>query len=203
MATKSAKRKIKKNVPSGVAHVNATFNNTIITITDEKGEQISGAKSRVLLPDEAYRTYWFPYSIRLEGQPQTTITRKITSEKASYCYLKKPPWNNNIIDIREPNSGRLQTSMYRILVVRQSTISLNIFQAKRNFFLISHTNFNHRSGKTIISSHIGPRASFISRTKFNLKGDYSPYFRCLIIEGSELEVLICKRSGYYLQRSSN
>ena len=35
------KKKVKKNIPVGVAHVNATFNNTIITITDPKGNTIS------------------------------------------------------------------------------------------------------------------------------------------------------------------
>jgi len=37
----SKKKKVKKNIPVGVAHVNATFNNTIITITDPKGNTIS------------------------------------------------------------------------------------------------------------------------------------------------------------------
>ena len=41
MASESKKKKIKKNIPAGVAHVNATFNNTIITITDYKGNTIA------------------------------------------------------------------------------------------------------------------------------------------------------------------
>ena len=41
MATENKKKKIKKNIPVGIAHVNATFNNTIITITDTKGNTIS------------------------------------------------------------------------------------------------------------------------------------------------------------------
>lgn len=35
------KRKVKKNVPMGVAHIQSTFNNTIITITDLNGEVVS------------------------------------------------------------------------------------------------------------------------------------------------------------------
>ena len=35
------KSKIKKNITSGIAYVNATFNNTIITITDESGNVIA------------------------------------------------------------------------------------------------------------------------------------------------------------------
>jgi small subunit ribosomal protein S11 len=34
-------RRVKKNVPSGVAHIQATFNNTIVTITDPAGNTVS------------------------------------------------------------------------------------------------------------------------------------------------------------------
>jgi small subunit ribosomal protein S11 len=35
------RRRERKNITSGVAHVNATFNNTLITITDAQGNAIS------------------------------------------------------------------------------------------------------------------------------------------------------------------
>ena len=35
------RRKEKKNITSGIAHVNATFNNTMITIADAQGNTIS------------------------------------------------------------------------------------------------------------------------------------------------------------------
>ncbi len=35
------KRKDRKNVSSGIAHVNATFNNTIVTITDSHGNAVA------------------------------------------------------------------------------------------------------------------------------------------------------------------
>lgn len=38
--TMSKKPKIRKNVIKGIVHVNATFNNTIVTITDTNGETI-------------------------------------------------------------------------------------------------------------------------------------------------------------------
>lgn len=38
-------KKSKRNVPSGVAHIQSTFNNTIVTITDPSGEAISWASS--------------------------------------------------------------------------------------------------------------------------------------------------------------
>lgn len=44
-ARKAGKRKEKKNIPVGVAHIQATFNNTIISFTDQKGNVVSWASS--------------------------------------------------------------------------------------------------------------------------------------------------------------
>jgi small subunit ribosomal protein S11 len=38
---KKVKRKVRKNITNGIAHVNSTFNNTIITIADVQGNTIS------------------------------------------------------------------------------------------------------------------------------------------------------------------
>ena len=38
-------RKAKKNVPAGVAHIQATFNNTIVTITDRQGNALAWSTS--------------------------------------------------------------------------------------------------------------------------------------------------------------
>ncbi|MEC7397481.1 MAG: 30S ribosomal protein S11 [Pseudomonadota bacterium] len=40
-ASTRVRRRERKNITSGVAHVNATFNNTLITITDAQGNAIS------------------------------------------------------------------------------------------------------------------------------------------------------------------
>jgi small subunit ribosomal protein S11 len=42
---KTGARKTKKNIPSGVAHIQSTFNNTIVTITDTQGEAVSWASA--------------------------------------------------------------------------------------------------------------------------------------------------------------
>ena len=39
------RRREKKNITSGVAHVNASFNNTIVTITDAQGNAIAWSSS--------------------------------------------------------------------------------------------------------------------------------------------------------------
>jgi small subunit ribosomal protein S11 len=42
---KTGAKKSKRNVPNGVAHIQSTFNNTIVTITDANGEAISWASA--------------------------------------------------------------------------------------------------------------------------------------------------------------
>jgi small subunit ribosomal protein S11 len=39
------RKKVKKNIAEGIAHVHASFNNTIITITDRQGNALSWATS--------------------------------------------------------------------------------------------------------------------------------------------------------------
>ena len=45
MAYKQRKRKVKKNVPEGIAHIHATFNNTIVTLSDKDGNAIAWASA--------------------------------------------------------------------------------------------------------------------------------------------------------------
>jgi len=44
-ATAAARKKPRRNVTVGVAHIKATFNNTVITITDTKGETLCWASA--------------------------------------------------------------------------------------------------------------------------------------------------------------
>ena len=46
--TKRVKRRNKKNISSGIAHVNSTFNNTMITISDENGNTISWSSAGLM-----------------------------------------------------------------------------------------------------------------------------------------------------------
>ena len=47
------KRRERKNITSGVAHVNASFNNTMITITDAQGNAISWSSAGAIDPAAA------------------------------------------------------------------------------------------------------------------------------------------------------
>src|SRR5271167_4037068 len=44
-AVKPARKKVRKNVLDAIAHVHASFNNTIVTITDRQGNTLSWATS--------------------------------------------------------------------------------------------------------------------------------------------------------------
>ena len=44
---RTKKKKERKNIPVGVAHIKATFNNTLVTITDPAGNVISWSSSGV------------------------------------------------------------------------------------------------------------------------------------------------------------
>lgn len=43
--TTGKKKRIRRNVSSGIAHISATFNNTTVTITDTKGETLCWASA--------------------------------------------------------------------------------------------------------------------------------------------------------------
>ncbi|MCV2231631.1 30S ribosomal protein S11 [Paracholeplasma manati] len=45
---KTTKRRVKKNIPLGMAHIHTTFNNTIVTITDQGGNAIAWSSAGAL-----------------------------------------------------------------------------------------------------------------------------------------------------------
>ena len=44
----SRKRRVKKNIQNGIAHICSTFNNSIVTITDEHGNAVSWSSAGAL-----------------------------------------------------------------------------------------------------------------------------------------------------------
>ncbi|WP_062349860.1 30S ribosomal protein S11 [Bacillus kwashiorkori] len=46
--TNTRKRRVKKNIENGVAHIRSTFNNTIVTITDSHGNAIAWSSAGAL-----------------------------------------------------------------------------------------------------------------------------------------------------------
>ncbi|MGN8647808.1 30S ribosomal protein S11 [Gracilibacillus sp. HCP3S3_G5_1] len=46
--TNTRKRRVKKNIDTGIAHIRSTFNNTIVTITDVQGNALSWSSAGAL-----------------------------------------------------------------------------------------------------------------------------------------------------------
>lgn len=48
MARQVRKRRVKKDVPNGIAYIHSTYNNTIVTLTDERGNAIAWSSAGAL-----------------------------------------------------------------------------------------------------------------------------------------------------------
>ena len=65
-STQKVRRRERKNVTTGVAHIRSTFNNTLITITDQQGNTISwGAAGAVGFKNSRKST---PYAAQLAAE---------------------------------------------------------------------------------------------------------------------------------------
>ena len=88
---KSAKRKARKNISRGVAHIHATFNNTIITITDRQGNAIAWATAG---------------GCGFRGSRKSTpFAAQVASEKAGRAALEFGVKNVDV-RVRGPGPGR-------------------------------------------------------------------------------------------------
>ena len=63
---RSGGRRVRKNVPSGQAHIHATFNNTIVTITDRQGNTITWASGGTVGYKGSRKST--PYAARLAAE---------------------------------------------------------------------------------------------------------------------------------------
>lgn len=73
MATKTTarKRKIKRAITKGVAHIHSTFNNTIVTISDEQGNVISWSSAGALGFKGAKKST--PFAAQLAGEAAAKV----------------------------------------------------------------------------------------------------------------------------------
>ena len=109
---KKVKKKIKKNITTGIAFVNATFNNTIVTISDESGNVIawSSAGSRGFKGSRKSTAY------------AAQIAAEHAASKAQEHGLKTLS-----VKLKGPGSGRetalraLQARGFKILSIKDTT----------------------------------------------------------------------------------
>lgn len=73
MATKTTarKRKIKRSYTKGVAHIHSTFNNTIVTISDEQGNVIAWSSAGALGFKGAKKST--PFAAQLAGEAAAKV----------------------------------------------------------------------------------------------------------------------------------
>ena len=93
MANSAARqrKRVKKNVVDGVAHVHASFNNTIITITDRQGNALSWATSG---------------GCGFRGSRKSTpFAAQVAAEKAGQV-VKDFGMKNLDVEIKGPGPGR-------------------------------------------------------------------------------------------------
>ena len=106
------KRRERKNIASGVAHVNATFNNTMITISDAQGNTISWASAGMMGFKGSRKST--PYAAQLAAED--------AGKKAMDHGMKTLE-----VQVRGPGSGResalraLQTVGFQITTIKDVT----------------------------------------------------------------------------------
>ncbi len=86
----SKKKKIRRNVSRGVAHILATFNNTIVTITDTNGDTLCSFAAQRAAEDAASKALKFglrEIEVRVKG-PGSGRESAITALQASGLNVK-------------------------------------------------------------------------------------------------------------------
>ena len=107
MATeKKIKRKVRKNITNGIAHVNSTFNNTIITIADVQGNTISWSTAGAMGFKGSRKST--PYAAQIAGED--------AGKKAMEHGIKTLE-----VEVKGPGSGR--ESALRALMALGITIT--------------------------------------------------------------------------------
>ena len=112
-STKSGRgKKVKKNIPSGVAHIQSTFNNTIITITDPTGNTVSWATSGTTGFKGSRKST--PFAAQLAAE--TAAKKAVDNGMRQVMVLVKGPGSG-----RESALRALQTSGLKVTVIRDVT----------------------------------------------------------------------------------
>jgi small subunit ribosomal protein S11 len=84
MATKvRTKRKVRKNIPNGAAHIHSTFNNTIITITDAVGNAIAWSSAGALGFRGSKKSTPFAAQMASEAAAKAAITQGMIKVEVS------------------------------------------------------------------------------------------------------------------------
>src|SRR5678816_2214662 len=109
---KAAKKKVKKNVQSGIAHIQSTFNNTIVTITDVSGNVVAWSSAGVRGFKGSRKSTPFAAQMAAEDAAKKAMEHGMRSISV---YVKGPGAG------RESALRALQTAGFRINLIRDVT----------------------------------------------------------------------------------
>ncbi len=110
--TVTRKRRVRKNIAKGVAHIHSTFNNTIVTITDESGNAIAWSSAGALGFKGSRKST--PYAAQMAGE---------AAGKAAMDHGMR----NIQVNVKGPGPGReaavrsLQTAGLEIVAINDVT----------------------------------------------------------------------------------
>ncbi|MBW2249983.1 MAG: 30S ribosomal protein S11 [Deltaproteobacteria bacterium] len=113
MARKTrTKKKEKKNIASGVVHIQATFNNTIVTITDSAGNVVAWSSSGV----QGFKG----------SRKSTPFAAQLAAEDAAKKAMEHGMRNVEVY-VKGPGPGResalrsLQATGFKVLIIKDVT----------------------------------------------------------------------------------
>jgi small subunit ribosomal protein S11 len=109
---KGSKRRVKKNIKTGIAHIHSTFNNTVVTITDVSGNVIA----------------WSSAGVRgFKGSRKSTpFAAQLAAEDAARKAMEHG-MRNVAVYVKGPGSGResalraLQSAGFTVTLIRDVT----------------------------------------------------------------------------------
>ena len=85
-STAVRKKRARKNVVKGIAHIHSTFNNTIVTITDEQGNVLTWASAGAFFKGSKKST---PYAAQMAAEKAATQAKDY-GVKVVDVYIKGP-----------------------------------------------------------------------------------------------------------------
>jgi small subunit ribosomal protein S11 len=109
---KAVKKKVKKNVATGIAHIQSTFNNTVVTITDVNGNTVG----------------WSSAGARgFKGSRKSTpFAAQLAAEEAARKAMEHG-MRSIAVFVKGPGAGResalraLQTAGFKVTLIRDVT----------------------------------------------------------------------------------